>query len=100
MPVMGYGITYTGCPVLWCTSYKRRIFGYFILIHDNKQQFFLLIQSTKHYLYIYEENYLDVDLKVKPILRHGGLLEYKLTTDLTQVVVHILKRLIKRFWYQ
>ena len=50
---------------------------------------FLLNQSTKNYLNIDEENYLNGDLKVKPLLCYGVLLEYKLTTYLTQVEVRI-----------
>ena len=37
----------------------------------------------KHYLSIYEENYMDGELKVEHLLRHKGVLEYKLTTDST-----------------
>ena len=35
---------------------KGRLFGYVILIHENKQWTFSLSKYTKHYLSIYETN--------------------------------------------
>ena len=35
-------------------SYKRRLFGYFILVHENKQRTYSLSRSTKHYVSIYK----------------------------------------------
>ena len=43
--------------------YKRRLFGYAILIHENKKRKFLLSLSTKHYSSIYEKNDMYGDLK-------------------------------------
>ena len=62
---------------------KRRLFGSVILIHKNRQRTFSLSYPTKHYSCIHEENDLYGDLKVKSLLRHEGVLEYKLTADLT-----------------
>ena len=43
--------------------YKRRWFGYDILIPYNMQRTHSLSQSTKHYSSIYVENYMDSEFK-------------------------------------
>ena len=43
--------------------YKRKLFGYTILIPENKQWTFSLIHSMKHYSSIYGENYLENYIK-------------------------------------
>ena len=42
--------------------HKRRLLLYVILIHENKHRTFSLSHLTKYYSYIYEENYMYVDL--------------------------------------
>ena len=49
--------------IIYKSAYKIRLFGYVILIHENKHQSFSLCHLMKHYLSIYEENYMCGDLK-------------------------------------
>ena len=56
-------------------AHKRRLLGHTILIYHHKQSIFSLIQLAKHYSSIYEENYLDDDLKSETFaLTRGGLI--------------------------
>ena len=58
-------------------SHKRRLFGYVILIHENKQQKFSLSHLTKHYLFPTRKIMRMVTSKLKPLLRQKKVLEYK-----------------------
>ena len=43
--------------------YKKGLFGYAILVQENKQSTFSLSHLTEHYSSVYEETYLDSELK-------------------------------------
>ena len=50
-------------------SYKRKLFGYAILIQEDKQRTFSLSQPMNHHSSIYEENYMDGDFEnLKPLI--------------------------------
>ena len=53
---------------------KRILFRYAIPVNKNNHQAFSLSYPMKHYSCIYKENYLDGDLKMKPLFWHEGFL--------------------------
>ena len=67
--------------IIYGVSYKRRLFGYAILIHENRQRKFSLDHLTKHSSNIYKENYLYGDLKSETFALTRGILRIKGTTQ-------------------